>query len=217
MLIGAMVAVWVVIVFARQVGAASAATARAEQMATDNAALTTQVDAMARELSLIQQPGFVQQAARAYGLGGRKEIAFALAPDAPPLADDAPGLGEPSGRFRGCAGQSARPLADAPVRPRRLTLGAPAGHAGTADLEPTPTKPLAHNRPLTETATGGRAAASLPPHRPAAPGHGRGCPAGRSAWARTSTTRKSGRPTTSPSTGSGWTSSRSPSPPSGGS
>ena len=91
MLIGAMVAVWVVIVFARQVGAASAATARAEQMATDNAALTTQVDAMARELSLIQQPGFVQQAARAYGLGGRKEIAFALAPDAPPLADDAPG------------------------------------------------------------------------------------------------------------------------------
>jgi hypothetical protein len=91
MLIGAMVAVWVVIVFARQVGAASAATARAEQMATDNAALTTQVDAMARELSQIQQPGFVQQAARAYGLGGRKEIAFALAPDAPPLAVDAPG------------------------------------------------------------------------------------------------------------------------------
>ena len=129
MLIGAMVAVWVVIVFARQVGAASAATARAEQMATDNAALTTQVDAMARELSLIQQPGFVQQAARAYGLGGRKEIAFALAPDAPPLADDAPGLGEPSGRVGGCAGQPARPLADAPVRPRRLTLGAPAGHA----------------------------------------------------------------------------------------
>jgi hypothetical protein len=91
MMIGAMVAVWVVIVFARQVGAASAATARAEQMATDNAVLTTQVDAMARELSQIQQPGFVQQAARAYGLGGRKEIAFALAPDAPPLADDAPG------------------------------------------------------------------------------------------------------------------------------
>ena len=30
-------------------------------------------------------------AARAYGLGGRKEIAFALAPDAPPLASDAPG------------------------------------------------------------------------------------------------------------------------------
>jgi len=91
MMIGALVAVWVVIVFARQVGAASAATARAEQMATDNAALTTEVDAMARELSQIQQPGFVQQVARAYGLGGRKEIAFALAPDAPPLADDAPG------------------------------------------------------------------------------------------------------------------------------
>ncbi len=102
-LLGALVAVWVIVVFARQVGAASAATARAEQMATDNAALTTQVDAMSRELSQIQQPGFVQQAARAYGLGGRKEIAFALAPDAPPLADDAPGsasvrLGSAAGR-----------------------------------------------------------------------------------------------------------------------
>ena len=56
MMLGALVAVWVVIVFARQVGAASAATARAEQMATDNAALTTEVDAMARELSQIQRP-----------------------------------------------------------------------------------------------------------------------------------------------------------------
>jgi hypothetical protein len=90
-MIGALVAVWVIVVFARQVGAASAATARADQMAADNAVLSTQVDAMSRELSEIQQPAFVQQAARAYGLGGRKEIAFALAPDAPPLADDAPG------------------------------------------------------------------------------------------------------------------------------
>ncbi len=104
-MIGALIAVWVVIVFARQVGAASAATARAEQMATDNAALTTQVDAMARELDQIQRPGFIQQEARAYGLGNRKEIAFALAPDAPPLADDAPGsasvrLGSEEARVR---------------------------------------------------------------------------------------------------------------------
>jgi hypothetical protein len=90
-MLGALVAVWVIVVFARQVGAASAASARAEQMATDNAVLTTQVDAMALELSQIQQSAFVQQAARAYGLGGRKEIAFALAPDAPPLTADAPG------------------------------------------------------------------------------------------------------------------------------
>ena len=90
-IIGALIAVWIVVVFARQVGSASAATARAEQMATDNAALSTQVDLMSRELQEIQQPAYVQQAARAYGLGGRKEIAFALAPDAPPLADDAPG------------------------------------------------------------------------------------------------------------------------------
>ena len=176
---------------------------------------------MARELSEIQQPGFVQQAARAYGLGGRKEIAFALAPDAPPLPDDAPGsashrLGSEAARV-----SPARPLADAPVRPRRLTAPPPARLALVVlpDLvERTTDGRLAHNsRPLTETVTGGRATASPPPTDPPHPDM---------VWVPGGTFRMgsdqllpggAARPTTSPSTASGWTSTRSRSPSSAGS
>jgi len=90
-IIGALIAVWIVVVFARQVGDASAATARVEQMTADNAALATDVSAMAREVQIIQRQSFIEQQARAHGLGQPKEIAFTLAPDSPPLADDAPG------------------------------------------------------------------------------------------------------------------------------
>lgn len=90
-MLGALIAAWIVIVFARQVGDAQAATARVEQMTADNAALSTRVDALSRELALIERQAFVEQQARAHGLGGPKEIAFTLAQDAPPLPDDAPG------------------------------------------------------------------------------------------------------------------------------
>ena len=53
--------------------------------------LQRQVAALDRELDLIARPRYVAQQARAYRLGGAHEIAFALAPDAPPLAADAPG------------------------------------------------------------------------------------------------------------------------------
>ena len=90
-LIGVLVAVWVVVVFARQVGEAQAAAARAESLATDNAARTVAVEGLARELAEIQRQPYVAQQARAYRLGGAKEIPFTLADDAPPLLDDAPG------------------------------------------------------------------------------------------------------------------------------
>jgi cell division protein FtsB len=90
-LLGAVIAAWIVIVFARQVGEAQAATARVEQMTVDNAALSTKVDALTRELDVIKRQAFVEQQARAHGLGGPKEIAFTLAEDAPPLPEDAPG------------------------------------------------------------------------------------------------------------------------------
>ena len=90
-IIGAALAIWIVVVFARQVGAASAASARVEQMATDNAAMSRDVEALARELDLIQRQQFIEQEARAHRLGTSKEIAFTLAEDAPPLPDDAPG------------------------------------------------------------------------------------------------------------------------------
>lgn len=90
-LLGALVAVWIIVLFARQVGDASAASARAEAMIADNATRHAQVAALEQELARIQQSRFVLLQARAHGLGGRNEIAFTLDPGAPPLPSDAPG------------------------------------------------------------------------------------------------------------------------------
>ena len=89
--IAAFVTLWIVYVFARQVGDASAATARADQLRVENAAIGTNVAALQAELQTIQQQAYVEQQARGYGLGTTRERPFALAPDAPPLAADAPG------------------------------------------------------------------------------------------------------------------------------
>ena len=77
--------------FARQVGEASDATARAQDIASANAALRIEVAALERELELIARQRYVEQQARAYGLGGVREIPFALENDAPALPSDAPG------------------------------------------------------------------------------------------------------------------------------
>ncbi len=90
-LLGALVAAWIIILFARQVGDAAAASARADAMIADNAARHAQVAALDRELARIQQPRFVLLQARAHGLGGHNEIPFTLDPGAPPLPTDAPG------------------------------------------------------------------------------------------------------------------------------
>lgn len=90
-ILGAVLAMWIVVVFARQVGEASAATARAEQMAIANGALAQEVAGLERELEIIGRQRYIEQQARAFGIGSRKEIAFSLAPDAPPLPKDAPG------------------------------------------------------------------------------------------------------------------------------
>jgi len=89
--VAGILAAWIVIVFARQVSEASAASGRAFGIASDNVALQRQVAGLDRELDLIARQRFVQQQARAYRLGGPKEIAFTLAPNAPALDDDAPG------------------------------------------------------------------------------------------------------------------------------
>ena len=90
-ILGVLVAAWIIILFARQVGDAAAASARADAMIADNAARKAQVAALDRELARIQQSNFVLLQARAHGLGGHKEIPFTLDPDAPPLPSDAPG------------------------------------------------------------------------------------------------------------------------------
>ena len=90
-LIGVLLAAWIVILFARQVGEAQAATSRAETLAVGNRSLQLEVAALERELDLIGRQRYVVQQARAYGLGSTREIAFTLSPDAPPLPPDAPG------------------------------------------------------------------------------------------------------------------------------
>lgn len=90
-LIGVLLAAWIIILFARQVTDAAAATSRAEAMIATNETKRTEIDALERELGSIQQRPFVLQQARGYGLGSSKEISFTLAAGAPPLPSDAPG------------------------------------------------------------------------------------------------------------------------------
>jgi cell division protein FtsB len=91
MVLAALVAAWVIVLFARQVSEASEATARAEAMRASTAALEAEVSGLESELALIQKQAYITQAARQYRLGRATEIPFALAEDAPALAPDAPG------------------------------------------------------------------------------------------------------------------------------
>jgi len=91
LLLGALVAAWVILLFARQVGEASDATARVVAMRTTNSQLEAQATALQAELVLITRQAYIEQVAREYRLGPAKEAPFVLADDAPPLAADAPG------------------------------------------------------------------------------------------------------------------------------
>jgi len=91
LLLGALLAAWVILLFARQIGEASEAGSRADAMRASNAALETEVAALQGELALIQREAYIVQQARQYRLGTSREIPFILADDAPPLAPDAPG------------------------------------------------------------------------------------------------------------------------------
>jgi cell division protein FtsB len=86
-----LVSVWILVVFARQVGDATAAANRAVQLAADNAALAAEVQALQGEVDLIVRPEYVSIAARAHGLGAPHEIPFALSPAVAAPVDGAPG------------------------------------------------------------------------------------------------------------------------------
>jgi hypothetical protein len=90
-LAASIVAVLVVLAFGRQVGDASAASARAADLRDANAALRDQLSAIQADLSRVQGDPYIGIAGRAYGLGKRHEVPFTLAADAPPLPSDAPG------------------------------------------------------------------------------------------------------------------------------
>jgi len=91
MVLGGVLVMWIVVIFARQVSEAAAATSRAEAMVAANAAKKAEIDSLEQELTRIQEPRYILQQARGYGLGGDHEIPFTLAPGASPLPDDAPG------------------------------------------------------------------------------------------------------------------------------
>jgi cell division protein FtsB len=86
-----LVSIWIVIVFARQVGDATAAANRATQLAEDNAALAAEVQSLQGEVNLIVRPEYVAIAARGHGLGADHEIPFVLSPSVAAPVDGAPG------------------------------------------------------------------------------------------------------------------------------
>ncbi|MGD0861599.1 MAG: hypothetical protein ABSA21_02425 [Candidatus Limnocylindrales bacterium] len=85
------ICLWLVGVFARQVGEAAAAADQVDAMKARNAAVESDIKSLQAELELIQQPGFVDSTARGYMLGSPREIPFTIDPSAPPLPPDAPG------------------------------------------------------------------------------------------------------------------------------
>jgi len=91
LLVGGLVALWLVGVFARQVGEASSAASQADQMRARNAAMARDVASLEQELELIKQPAFTSQMARGYLLGSPREIPFSVDPNAPALPANAPG------------------------------------------------------------------------------------------------------------------------------
>lgn len=98
-LVGALVILWIVIVFARAVADSASATGRAEQLREATAAAATKLEAERRELELVQTPAYVTLQARAYGYGGPGERVFGLQAGAPspalitPLGEDPAGTG----------------------------------------------------------------------------------------------------------------------------
>jgi hypothetical protein len=83
-LVVAVLAVWLVLVFGRSLTELNEATERAAALGAETAALQARLDAGQRELELVQTDAFQALQARAYGLGGNGERAFALEAGAPP-------------------------------------------------------------------------------------------------------------------------------------
>jgi cell division protein FtsB len=128
-LMGAILAAWVILLFARQVGEVGEATARAAAMRAENTQLEVEAAALETELALIMRQDYIEQAARAYRLGGPREISFTLDENAPPLPPDAPG----SGSVR----LGTEVVQETPLEAwARLLFGA--GDEGSADAPETP-------------------------------------------------------------------------------
>ena len=88
---GVLLASLLTLSFVRQVGEATAASDRAAELRAANAALRDEVARLQQDLGHVQDQNFIQLQGRAFGLGAKGEIPFALAAGASTLAADAPG------------------------------------------------------------------------------------------------------------------------------
>jgi hypothetical protein len=75
---GALVVVWIVLVFARAVSDSATVDDEAARIRADNANLAARLAASQRELALVQRPSFVALEARGYGIGGPGERPFSI-------------------------------------------------------------------------------------------------------------------------------------------
>ena len=90
-LCAALAAAWIVVIFARQASEGATAAARADQVATENAALAAEVAALEHEKRMIERPAYIAQQARGIRIGGPNEIPFTLDPSVPSPGPNAPG------------------------------------------------------------------------------------------------------------------------------
>ena len=80
----ALVALWLVLVFSRAVTDAAAVNQDAAAVREQISDLRTRLDEADREVATVQSDAFVRHRARAFGMGEPEERAFSLEPDAPP-------------------------------------------------------------------------------------------------------------------------------------
>ena len=105
-LIAALVAAWVIVLFARQVGEASEASTRCRHVmrTEERRRWRPRCGGLEQELALIQRQAYIEQQAREYRLGEPREIPFILADNAPALAADVPGTAARSASARSSTG-----------------------------------------------------------------------------------------------------------------
>ena len=89
-LVGLLIAVWVVLSFGRTLAALNESSTRLEEMRAETAALQTRIAQGQAEMELAQTPAFQRMLARSFGMGMPGEQAFALEPDAGPPAPITP-------------------------------------------------------------------------------------------------------------------------------
>jgi cell division protein FtsB len=103
----AVVAIWLVFVFAKALSDVDHATAVHQSIAAETQALQARLDAVHKEQQIVQSDAFQRMQARSYGMGATGEIVFALPPNAPSPAPIAP-LGVAAAKT--ASGDTATPL-----------------------------------------------------------------------------------------------------------